>query len=77
MLEGFEECMLREPCELLALGSLAERPASYVDPILARNPDTYAEFISDLWSRGMVGFTLSPRDTVGVFLYISNLVSCV
>lgn len=44
----------------------------YLDPQLSCNPRKYHEFIGDLYTSKLIGFTVSPRVQVGAFIALPD-----
>ena len=66
-LEGEGSRMLRSSTELLEAEDQFGRARTYMDPVPAHNRSAYREFVKDLQSRALVGFTLAPLVEVGIF----------
>eukprot|EP00959_Pyramimonas_sp_CCMP1952_P074273 1552007-Pyramimonas_sp.AAC.1 len=65
-LEGEGERMRLTADEHLTEAQLQDIPC-YVDPALTRNRRKYVRFLKDLHRRGLVKFSLSCRERVGLF----------
>ena len=52
---------------MLRAGTVEDAPRPYWDPVLARSQKHYKEFIRKLHSIGMLQYTTTPKNEVGVF----------
>ena len=61
------EELLRSPAEYAEAKLAAGDVSLHVDPLLARNPAVYADFLVKLQKRGLLSFRPYRHPTVGVF----------
>ena len=66
-IESFESVILNSAAEQSAIDANVKQPCLYHDPVLAAQPRTYSKFIRNLKSRGLIRYTITPRQHVTLF----------
>ena len=67
-LENFQNEMLLSSEEAAGVIESGQGGGCHLDPVLARNPEAYHQFIHDLHACNLIGFTDKPKIQVGHFV---------
>ena len=68
MLEDFEAAMMLTPEERGAIIEKGLDNLCHMDPVLANSKKKYHQFVADMFTSGLIGFTTEPRSQIGAFV---------
>jgi len=66
-LERMNQLMMRDEADLRRLEETGPETIPYTDKLLKSHPKKYRKFVVSLNSRGLLRFTLTPKQMVGIF----------
>ena len=66
-LVGFDDLMLRSSDDILEMEDHGPSLEPYSDPVLKHDDSKYVDFVNDLVQRGLVSFTVTPRERAAFF----------
>lgn len=67
-LEDFEAAMMLTPEERGAIIEKGLDNLCHMDPVLANSKKKYHQFVADMFTSGLIGFTTEPRSQIGAFV---------